>query len=402
MDIFDYIRILKLNTMKKIYLIITIMLCTLTSFSQSEYAILDGGCGKDTIFDDNSRHSDTIYYCTSVQISVFGSVHDSIFWDFKYPDVFYSADSALCWFHDTTLTTPPDSTWFFNNGQVVKYYFIKKLPTSKICWVTVDSNFAHNVIIWDTTGFTVEGIDSVKIYYYYTATHLKLLATEPRISNLYYVDSVNNPNSGTFKYLLAGVNGCGNEDTLTSAWQTTAWIQQTGSTFTVSSQYTVKGNPTPVSYYILYRDTTGTGHNWDSIFETPGTILNDPNYANYPNAKYFVAAVLNMPGCSTPSIVDRAESLPANKSRSNRLNNSVTGIATVANTENFNVYPNPFINTFNLYLQKQSDVRVYNELGQIIFHSMLPQANNQVHIDGTPGLYMLNVNGKYQKIIKQQ
>ena len=376
----------------------------LPSFSQHEYAVFDGGCGRDTLFQSGAK-SDTVYYCHSIQITVHGSCYDSLFWDWKYPDAFYFGDSALCWIHDTTLTNPVDSTWFFYetafSGGTVKFHFIKKTPTSKICWVTVDSNFAHNVIIWDSTGFGAQNVDSIKIYYYITVTQRKLLATKPRNSATFYVDSVNNPNSGTFKYLITGVNGCGNEDT-TSAWQTTAWIQQTGSTFTVSSPYTVEGNPTPVSYYILYRDTIGTGHYWDSIFETPGTVLNDPNYANYPNAKYYVAAVLNMPGCTTPAIVNRMESLPANKSRSNRLKNNVTGINEVSNLSFFKVYPNPFISNFSLDLLKESEVRIYDALGRMVYQSRMQIGHNLVALNGqSKGIYFLVVNGVATMLVQE-
>lgn len=382
-----------------------------------------------TVVVDTLHNGDTIFYCSSIDFVPMVS-HDTVSLNFLgyFPDLpanlnpVISNPGALTHYVWTPKTPLTDTNmliavliggydWKYTNGadtSALSYQggrgatvvAIKKMPTSKICWVTADSNFQHNVIIWDSTGFAAQNVDSVKIYYYITATQRKLLATRSRNSASFYVDSINNPQNGTFKYLLAGVNSCGNEDT-NSAWQTTAWIQQSGSTFNVSSPYAIKGNPNPVSYYILYRDTIGNGRNWDSIFETPGTVLSDPNYAHYINAKYYVAAVLNTPCAAPPIVGHRPEINIVNKSRSNRLSNNITGVAPIAEANSFNVYPVPFTGTLNLHLQMESDVSIYNELGQMVFHSLMLSGQHQVNITGPSGVYFIDVNGVYKKLLKE-
>ena len=363
-----------------------------SSISNAQIVVLDGSSVKDTIKYSGTT-SDTVYYCQSIQVTTIGKVTDTmVMWNFKNPGIFSYYDTATCWVHDTTMPSPPDSTWFFINGASVKFHFIKLIPTSKICWVTADSNFAHNVIIWDTTGFKAENIDSVRVFYFVTSTSKKLLATCSR-NVTYYVDSVNNPQSDSYKYLLAGVNGCDNEDT-NSAWQTTAWIQQSSSTFTVVLPYTVQGDPSAVSYYILYRDTIGNGKTWDSIYETPTTVLHDSDYTKYPNAQYYVAAVLNTAGCTAPAITKRMESAMINKSRSNRLSNNITGIASIPNTESFIVYPNPNQGTFHIVINNinpQSIVKIYNTIGEEVFCGRLKAGDNNINLNEPSGIYLYRI-----------
>ncbi len=388
----------------KIKCMFILLMLSLASIGKSQIVLINGDTVMGAIVPTNNIQ--IVHYCSNIKIKTIPSgdtlgiayngaaatsTYDTIAWN-TYVPVGNSIDTVMMnicynWSHSSGGWS---GTTYTGNSAI---YFYKDVPTSKICWVTADSNFAHNVIIWDTAGFKAEGVDSVRIFYYVTSTNRKLLATTSRNST-YYVDSVNNPNNNSFKYLLAGVNSCGNEDT-NSAWHTTAWVQQSSSAFTVIAPYTVKGTPAPVSYYILYRDTLGNGRNWDSIYESPGTILNDPNYGKYPNAKYYVAAVLNIAGCSTPGIVGNLKSSNINKSRSNMLNNIISGMPSGYNESNFSVYPNPNQGVFCIALNGASMkgiVKVYSTIGQEIFSAQIKGGNNNINITGQPsGIYLYRI-----------
>jgi hypothetical protein len=171
------------------------------------------------------------------------------------------------------------------------------------------------------------------------------------------------------------------------------------STFLWGSGYIIENINPSVNEYYLYRNDT-------MILSKPGNIssMSDPQ-GYFPNAVYYVEAQLNESTCNLTPIAmgHRAFSNIPNSSRTNRLRNGnpVSGIVKVNNTTSFKVYPNPSNGNFSLDIQQESDVRVYDIMGQTVYQSRLPQGHNQIDIKGADGVYVISVNGVFNKIIKE-
>ncbi|MGP8214263.1 MAG: T9SS type A sorting domain-containing protein [Bacteroidia bacterium] len=398
--------------MKTIKLLFLVLLSLVSTISRSQTIILNGGYGNDTIkinvhFQAISGYtSDTIYYCNSVKITNSLPPNDSIR---IAGNTIKSGSTATVNLADSTSfisyvtafcgdTEVPD----MNN---LKFHFIKKFPSGNICWVTVDSNYLHNVIIWDTAGLSGQAIDSFKVYFYNSSNQWQKLAEKPYKDTIYYfVDTLNNPNVSTMRYCLTSVNSCGNEEPFAnSPWQNTMWISNSVGTFSWSGTgYLIQNNASPVNTYILYRDSIGNGH-WDSIASVSGTqfVISDPNYANYPNGRWSVGAVLNVSGCSTPLIAKRDMNATATISHSNRIGKLVSGIATVQSRSSFTAYPNPFTNTINIDAEKASLIELIDIAGRVVFNSTITPGHNTLKLILPDGMYFLRVNGNIvEKMVK--
>ncbi len=276
---------------------------------------------------------------------------------------------------------------------------IQNVPTSEVCWVTVDTSSIHNLIVWDTTGTSKQGITSVRLYFYNASNQWQFISQEPyNDTSRYFVDTVNNPNANTVRYMLLAVNSCGNvEDTISSPWHNTMFINNSAGTFSWSGTgYLIEGVAQPVITYYLFRNDTII----DSVSGTQNKMT-DVNYST--TATYYVAAKLNIDMCplSPFAMGKKPESAAILMSHSNKVGKVISGIPNITNDNLFTAFPNPFSNSFNLYLPKEEDVRVYDELGQMIFYSRMAQGHNQVNIQGASGLYLLSVDGIFRKLVKE-
>jgi len=80
----------------------------------------------------------------------------------------------------------------------------------------------------------------------------------------------------------------------------------------------------------------------------------------------------------------------------------ITGINTVDEKQNITIYPNPVSNI--LYMQlgdNQSDVSIYNNIGQMVRHLKSVSGNVQINVsDLQSGLYFVKVGNVVEKIVK--
>jgi hypothetical protein len=71
------------------------------------------------------------------------------------------------------------------------------------------------------------------------------------------------------------------------------------------------------------------------------------------------------------------------------------GIASIE-TSNIKIYPNP--TTGKVYTETESDIKVYNLQGKLLQEAF----GNQIDLSNySQGVYLLQVNGSWRKVIKQ-
>ena len=120
-----------------------------------------------------------------------------------------------------------------------------------------------------------------------------------------------------------------------SNYHNTIYLTNTGANFSWTP-YQIENNPTPVAAYYIYRDDNSTG-NFQTIGFTTGNQFGytDVNFATYPNASYYVEAMMSGGTC-----------LPTRSgygsSRSNVKHFGTTGVQRLNNSTAVNIYPNPF------------------------------------------------------------
>lgn len=231
-----------------------------------------------------------------------------------------------------------------------------------VCVLTVDTGSKHNIIVWDKT--SVSHVDSFKLYYMNYLSVWSLIKAVPFSGPNYIVDntSINNPNQNTVRYCLTAVDSCGNEEHFASSlWQNTMHINQApAGTFSWSGTgYLKQGVANPVISYYLYRDSISDGH-WKAIDSISGTqnTMSDFIYqaapTSYPNARWYVAAVLNdsIGGTNCTPPILRPEATNNTTTRSNQQHNitliptNATALSTVL--PSISVYPNPATEKLNI------------------------------------------------------
>jgi len=87
----------------------------------------------------------------------------------------------------------------------------------------------------------------------------------------------------------------------------------------------------------------------------------------------------------------------------NLLINPATGIKDVQNKENL-IYPNPFYNSANVILKEKKDIKIYDQLGRLIYEKNDVHNNLQISKDDLgEGVFMIEIIGNrsisIQKII---
>jgi len=408
--------------MKNLRLLLSLMLFPIFGAAQTIY-IGDTAITQTEAFTVSNRYPNdtiTIKYCgDSIPISI--PTGDSVMVGFSYTTwtssqfTFWTSsthnfkspvanDSSVAIFFDTNAIRTYSN--YIHSGMLVVIKFVRYLPTGNICWVTVDSNSQHNVVVWDTTSLSGQNIDTFKIYFYNSSNVWQLLSSRPYIDTAYYlVDTINNPNVSTVRYRILSVNSCGNvEDSAMSPWQNTMWISNSGGIFSWSSTgYLIQKNSTPVLTYVLFRDTTGHG-SFDSIGSVSGSqnIIADPNYAKYPNGRWYVGAILNVSGCPVNFMLDKKSKSTINTvSRSNRFVKITTGIQTLNNAEQVKVYPNPFVNSINVDITEHGEIQLLDVTGRQVYYTEVEQGHNIISVNIPDGVYFLKANGNVvQKMVR--
>jgi hypothetical protein len=161
--------------------------------------------------------------------------------------------------------------------------------------------------------------------------------------------------------------------------------------------YQIGNNSTPVSAYYIYRDDNSTG-NFHSIGNTTGNQLGftDVNYSSYPNAIYYVEAVMTTGACHPTRS-------GFNGSISNLNHIGTTGVQQLNNHSQINIYPNPATNTLHITgIAGKIIIRLYDCFGKLVYENSSPllvgRAGDEVLINTSQlaeGFYTLSTSGKF-------
>lgn len=115
--------------------------------------------------------------------------------------------------------------------------------------------------------------------------------------------------------------------------------------------------------------------------------------ANSPGT-YTMVATNTLTGCKTTSLVGVWDCVGINE-RQNYLNA-------------VKIYPNPNSGVFNIVVEivkPNTEIRIYNTLGEMVYQQQIFKTNNQIYIEHLPkGIYFMMVddgNNREAKIIKE-
>ena len=281
-----------------------------------------------------------------------------------------------------------------------------------ICVATTDSTtgFAYNYIIWDKTSYT--NVDSFIVYRYdVVSTNYLRIGAVSKTNLSEFKDtsfSVGGPNGGnplysSWKYKLAIKDTCGQISAL-SPYHQTMFVQQNGANFSWNAYSIESGQSNPVTGYSFLRDDNNTG-NWHVLVNTAGTSATDPNYSSFPNANWRVDALgFNCTPTFFRAGNNSVNSLTNNKSHSNPIKNTLTGINQFqVNTNQISIYPNPANEI--LYIDcklKNATLFITDIIGNKIKQTNVENELTTLDISNlSKGVYFLNVKTTNNVITKK-
>jgi hypothetical protein len=282
----------------------------------------------------------------------------------------------------------------------------------QICMVTVDTSGAnHNVVYWDTTGFA--GIDTFLIQREVTTNVYQTVGKVAYGDSPEFADMTSTPTGNTYRYKLGVIDTCGNHADTLSYFHNTIYMGQNNGTFNWSgTQYKIENVATPVSYYVLERDSLSNGI-WDSIKSCPGTqyVMTDPNWGNQVYARWRVTTVwgISCDGDIPATPGGNAIHATVRKSRSNIQNNRINTINGKQEfaTTNFFVYPNPANNQITIKQQsplKNSVVEVRDVMGRVVLTQRITNTTTTVTLDISElnsGVYFIVLSSNNSTSIKK-
>ena len=263
----------------------------------------------------------------------------------------------------------------------------------QVCIVGVDSLTNENRVVWEKP--LTFGIDSFYVY------------KESNVSNVYskigatdyndlavFLDANSNPAVQAYRYKISALDTCGVETNVGEfhktihltinagvggAWNL-IWSHYEGLTF---------------GSYKIYR---GTDPSNISLLTTIQSNLNSYSDLTPPTGPlYYQIEVVNPNNCDPTKILNYGVS------RSNIVNNGVSGVKEIVNT-NILVYPNPTIDFFYLK-SNQSQVgntfEIVDNAGRIVISGVLQNDNQSIDVSKlSRGIYNLNVIGSESKTMK--
>lgn len=232
-------------------------------------------------------------------------------------------------------------------------------PISPICIVSVDSTLTHNIIVWEKTNLNMAVIDSFIVYREITTNNYQPIGVVSSDSLSTFDDFSANPSTTGYRYKIKSKNVQGLESPL-SDYHNTIYLSNTGANFNWTP-YQIENNTTPVSTYSVFRDNNSTG-NFVLIGNTTGNQFGytDVNFSSFPNASYYVEAVMTAGSCSPTRNGFTA-------SRSNMKNFGTVGIQQLNNFTSINIYPNPTDNSLNISgITGRTMLRLYDVVGKLV------------------------------------
>lgn len=269
-----------------------------------------------------------------------------------------------------------------------KVSVLLNLPcTPPICLVTVDSTLTHNIVVWEKTNLYMAPLDSFVVYREITTNNYQRIGAVLRDSLSIFDDLAANPSATGYRYKLKNKSFQGIES-LFSEYHNTVYLTNTGANFSWTP-YQVQNNITPVAAYYIYRDDNSTG-NFQTIGNTTGNQLGytDVNFASYPNASYYVEAVMTDGSCNPTRSSYTG-------SRSNVKHFGAAGVQELNNHAVVNIYPNPAGNTLNITgISGKTTVLLYDVIGKLVLEKEVENNTilNTSHL--VDGIYTLLTESK--------
>ncbi len=263
-------------------------------------------------------------------------------------------------------------------------------PTPPICLVTVDSTLTHNLLVWEKTNINMTPIDSFIVYREITTNNYQRIASVVHDSLSIFNDLAANPANTGYRYKLKSKNAHG-VLSLFSNYHNTIYLTNTGGNFSWTP-YQIENNTTPVSTYNVYRDDNSTG-NFILIGFTTGNQFGytDIQYSSFPNASYYVEAVMAGGVCS-PTRADYATS------RSNVKHFGTAGVQQLKYNSTIEIYPNPSTNVLNITgIVEKTIIRMYDVVGKLVIEKEV-ESNTTINTNLlTEGVYTLLTENKMGK-----
>jgi len=304
-------------------------------------------------------------------------------------DSVFNAFSAGFGTHTVTYTYTTSTGCPLSTSQTTT---VLALPTPvPICLVTVDSAMLNTQTYVAWTKPVTTNIDSFRLYRKISSV-MTPLVTLSYTANTTYNDNANgvSPSTMAHEYALSTFDTCGMESALSAIHSTIylgapafslpakfdlSWTDYTGFTFTS---------------YEIWRTVDG-GTTWSKLntvaFAAPNTYSDGPSPAPPLNSRYRIRAT---PSANCPTGGDIFKYSLSN------VTGDFTGVSEVSLNNWLKVYPNPNHGTFSVELSgsgfEVSAVKVYNMLGEVVYHSAEKNKVSEVSIPGiTPGVYHLEV-----------
>lgn len=267
------------------------------------------------------------------------------------------------------------------------------MAAPQVCIVGVDSLTNENRVVWEKP--LTLGIDSFYVY------------KETNVSNVYakigatdynqlavFLDVNSNPAVQAYRYKISAKDTCGVETNVGDFHKTIHLTinQGIGGAWNLIWSHYEGLN---FGSYNIYR---GTDPSNISLLTTIQSNLNSYTDLAPPTGPlYYQIEVVNPVNCDPTKIVNYGVS------RSNIVNNGVSGVIEILNT-NILVYPNPTIDFFYLK-SNQSQVGNIFELvdntGRIVISGVLQNDNQSIDVSKlSRGIYNINILGAHSKTMK--
>ena len=271
-------------------------------------------------------------------------------------------------------------------------------PDAPICICTVDSISQYNVIVWEKTPSSI--IDSFRVYREDILNSYAYIGAVPYTALSKFTDldlSNANPNVQTKRYKLRSVDKCRNVSAL-SDYHNTIFMSDNGSGIFTWNLYEVQNHTSPVVQYILMRDSAGI-NDWRKLYSTSGsqTLLSDPDYSLYPNARYRIETNLGALSCTPTARAAAAVST----TRSNIKNRVGSGIfSSTKNEIGIVIAPNPATKFIAITIPLDitfSSIQILDNLGRIVKNISTENLNHTcftIDVSSlTPAFYTVNFKG---------
>ncbi len=300
-------------------------------------------------------------------------------------DSIFNAATAGPGTHTITYTFTDTATGCSLNGKTTVTVNPNPTPV-QICLVTVDSTMSNTQIsiVWDKPAAT--HIDSFKLYRL-VGSAFTLVTSQSYSANPVYVETAPtvDPTTQPYKYKLTIVDTCGIESAFSD---TNATMHLPKPVFTQPATFTLNWTDYDgftFTNYEVWRTING-GTSW-TLVNTVAYLAGTHTYtdANVPSlsARYRIRAT-HPSGCAGFNYSLSNVTLDYNAVDELSLNSFL------------NVYPNPNHGIFNVEFSaagyEVNSIKVYNMLGEVMFHSAEKKNTAQINIPGlAPGIYQLEV-----------